>query len=515
MTGALPGHRRFADAVPAGSAFCYTIAGVTDPAQWETGIGTINSAGALVRGTVSASSAGGAPVDFGAGLKTVALTVGASWFSAVGAPPVMADIAGLNAALAGKQPLGSYAAQGHAHSIAVASAADGFMSGSDKAKLDGIAVGATVNASDAALRDRASHTGTQPHTSITGIGTLATQNAATVAITGGTIAGTAIDNCVIGAAGRASVSCTTINANGNVTLGDAAADAISIVGTASFSASAAFSAGTATLPAVTRSGDTDTGLFFPAANSVALTTGGAQRARIDANGVRVDGSIGIGTDAVAALPMHIRAPEIRLRLEPTNAGGRIFEIVNGGGGLVTAGFFAVHDLVSGANRLLVQQGAGEGMRIDGSNHILPGADNSQNLGSAIRRYATVFAGTGTINTSDAREKTWRGAMNDSERAAARAIIGELGWFQWRSARRRKGKDAARLHFGVRAQAVWRIMADHGLIDPIGADGRPGRTPYAFLCFDEWAAAKGRKRGHRFGLRHDQLALFLIAAALQP
>lgn len=42
----------------------------------------------------------------------------------------------------------------------------GFMSGADKTKLNGIATGATANATDAALRDRASHTGTQPSTSI-------------------------------------------------------------------------------------------------------------------------------------------------------------------------------------------------------------------------------------------------------------------------------------------------------------------------------------------------------------
>src|SRR3546814_6610775 len=29
------------------------------------------------------------------------------------------------------------------------------------------------------------------------------------------------------------------------------------------------------------------------------------------------------------------------------------------------------------------------------------------------------------------------------------------------------------------------MAKHGLVDPISEDGRPGKTRYAFLCFDEW------------------------------
>jgi hypothetical protein len=45
---------------------------------------------------------------------------------------------------------------------------------SAKTKLDGIATGATANATDAQLRDRSTHTGTQANTTITGLGTAAT-----------------------------------------------------------------------------------------------------------------------------------------------------------------------------------------------------------------------------------------------------------------------------------------------------------------------------------------------------
>lgn len=45
----------------------------------------------------------------------------------------------------------------------------GFMSGSDKAKLDSIASGATANSTDAALRDRATHTGTQAISTVVGL----------------------------------------------------------------------------------------------------------------------------------------------------------------------------------------------------------------------------------------------------------------------------------------------------------------------------------------------------------
>lgn len=39
LGGALPGHRSFAAAVPAGARFHYCIAGVTQPEEWETGEG--------------------------------------------------------------------------------------------------------------------------------------------------------------------------------------------------------------------------------------------------------------------------------------------------------------------------------------------------------------------------------------------------------------------------------------------------------------------------------------------
>lgn len=50
---------------------------------------------------------------------------------------------------------------GAAHANVVAGGAAGFMTGADKTKLDGVATGATANATDAQLRDRSTHTGTQ------------------------------------------------------------------------------------------------------------------------------------------------------------------------------------------------------------------------------------------------------------------------------------------------------------------------------------------------------------------
>lgn len=142
-------------------------------------------------------------------------------------------------------------------------------------------------------------------------------------------------------------------------------------------------------------------------------------------------------------------------------------------------------------------------------HLQPVSDNVHSFGGASNRTTVVYAATGTINTSDAREKTWRGAANAAELRAAARIVSELGFYQWNEAIAAKGADNARYHFGVRAQRVWEIMAEESLIDPIDVEGRPGATPYAFLCWDAWE--EGDEAGDRFGIRPDQLALFLIAA----
>ncbi len=53
----------------------------------------------------------------------------------------------------------------------------GLMAAADKAKLDGVAAGATANSTDAQLRDRSTHTGTQSASTITGLATVATTGA--------------------------------------------------------------------------------------------------------------------------------------------------------------------------------------------------------------------------------------------------------------------------------------------------------------------------------------------------
>jgi len=74
------------------------------------------------------------------------------------------------------------------------------------------------------------------------------------------------------------------------------------------------SAGSVSAPAITTTGDTNTGIFFPAADTIAFAEGGSESMRIDSSG-----NLGIGTAIAGAI-----TPSIRLG----NSGS--------GGGVVTA-----------------------------------------------------------------------------------------------------------------------------------------------------------------------------------
>ncbi len=88
----------------------------------------------------------------------------------------------------------------------------------------------------------------------------------------------------------------SINING--TVGATTANTGSFT-TLAASSPASFAAGTAALPAITRTGDTNTGIFFPAADTIAFSEGGAESMRIDSSG-----NVGIGT-AAPTLPLNI------------------------------------------------------------------------------------------------------------------------------------------------------------------------------------------------------------------
>ena len=64
---------------------------------------------------------------------------------------------------------------------------------------------------------------------------------------------------------------------------------------------ASFAAGSAGAPSITKTGDTNTGVFFSAADEVAITTGGTQRFKVTNSGIEIadGGNIGSASDTDA------------------------------------------------------------------------------------------------------------------------------------------------------------------------------------------------------------------------
>lgn len=133
-----------------------------------------------------------------------------------------------------------------------------------------------------------------------------------------------------------------------------------------------------------------------------------------------------------------------------------------------------------------------------SGGVKPRGDNAQTLGAAGVRWNTIYAGSGTINTSDEREKQDAGDIPDEWLDAWAAV--EWQRFRFREAVQRKG-SAARWHIGLIAQQVEAAFWARGL----------SARAIGLLCLDQWSDETGTHS--RWGLRYDE-ALALEAALMR-
>jgi hypothetical protein len=72
---------------------------------------------------------------------------------------------------------------------------------------------------------------------------------------------------------------------------------------------ASFADGSASAPTITNTGDTNTGIFFPAADTVGITTGGTERARVDSSG---NLGLGVTPSAWTTYTNVLQTPSISL-----------------------------------------------------------------------------------------------------------------------------------------------------------------------------------------------------------
>ncbi|HAY0106465.1 TPA: hypothetical protein JS260_004465 [Escherichia coli] len=162
-----------------------------------------------------------------------------------------------------------------------------------------------------------------------------------------------------------------------------------------------------------------------------------------------------------------------------------------------------------------------------ANKIAPVDDNVKAIGQPSNRCSVIYAGTGSINTSDETLKTRYDILN-AERNAAIEIKSVIYKFKFNDSINHKGIESSRYHFGVGAQTVGDILRKHGL----------NPEQYAFWCYDEWPDVWDeeviteestdpdtgekiysqyktgdmilvKKAGGRYGIRYDELAMFIL------
>jgi hypothetical protein len=178
-------------------------------------------------------------------------------------------------------------------------------------------------------------------------------------ITGGTITGSTINNSAIGGTTAAAGAFTTLSASGVATV----------------------SAGTAALPAITTTGDTNTGIFFPAADTIAFTEGGAEAMRIDSSGQLLVGTTSAFAQTTiykAGSGVQASSPQLTLQnavvdgnsgdgagINFANATGAVANIGSSGNGIM---FFS--------NRASTGAGWSERMRITSNGDVCVGRTSS-------------------------------------------------------------------------------------------------------------------------------------------
>jgi hypothetical protein len=209
-------------------------------------------------------------------------------------------------------------------------------------------------------------------------------------ITGGTITGSTINNSAIGGTTAAAGAFTTLSATGVTTV----------------------QAGTVSLPAITTTGDTNTGIFFPAADTIAFTEGGVESMRIDSSG-----NVGIGTSSPTSR-LHVSGAILASGGNGITATSGFVADRSGSEGFLvlqqsSAGGGQIRSVSAGGLRFTDNGASTEWMRIDSSGNLLigttsasgfdSGADNLIVGGGSGSNGITIYSGntsTAGINFAD-------------------------------------------------------------------------------------------------------------------
>jgi hypothetical protein len=143
-----------------------------------------------------------------------------------------------------------------------------------------------------------------------------------------------------------------------------------------------------------------------------------------------------------------------------------------------------------------------------ASQFYPTADNTRSLGIASFRYTTVYATTGSINTSDYNDKEQIENLTELEKNVAIKLKGLIKKFKFKDAVNLKG-DKARIHIGVIAQEVEQAFIEEGL----------DANKYGMFCSDTWYEidgitvdknTEGAIEKTKLGVRYEELMTFIIS-----
>jgi hypothetical protein len=152
----------------------------------------------------------------------------------------------------------------------------------------------------------------------------------------------------------------------------------------------AVTAGTAALPAITPSGDPNTGIFSPGADQVAISTNGTGRLFVDAAG-----NVGVGDNPFNANGKNLEVAAVdfpRIHLNCSGSGGRRYWMDS-----LTTGSFSITDGTASQQRLVIDSSGRLGLGTSNPSYKLDVSGDFRNSGIYFNQDDTPQTIAGTIS----------------------------------------------------------------------------------------------------------------------